>query len=320
MADPGSGSSSSGDRSRPERVPDAPPPSSTPPSRSTPEQSRRRGQLNWVVTVVGVLAVVVLFWLAGRTTASTTELGYSAFMQRVGARQVAAVTIDPEGRVSGRLTDGTAFSSQVPTAAPPTDLVATLTDNGVEVTAEPPSAGWGSLVFTFLPVLLLVGFLLFILFTSNPFERVFPVPAVGMGLNPLLQDPGLAFHPPFLYLGYVGFSMAFSFAVAALIEGRVDPAWARWVRPWTLAAWCFLSVGITLGSWWAYYELGWGGFWFWDPVENASFMPWLAGTALLHSAIVVERRDTLKAWTILLAILTFSLSLMGTFKIGRAHV
>ncbi len=158
-----------------------------------------------------------------------------------------------------------------------------------------------------------VGFLLFILFTSNPFERIFPVPQEGQGLNPLLQDPGLAIHPPFLYLGYVGFSMAFSFAVAALIEGRVDPAWARWVRPWTLAAWCFLSIGITLGSWWAYYELGWGGFWFWDPVENASFMPWLAGTALLHSAIVVERRDTLKAWTILLAILTFSLSLMGTF-------
>ena len=158
-----------------------------------------------------------------------------------------------------------------------------------------------------------VGFLGFILFTSNPFERVFPVPAEGRGLNPLLQDFGLAIHPPFLYLGYVGFSMAFSFAVAALIEGRVDPSWARWVRPWTLAAWCFLTVGITLGSWWAYYELGWGGFWFWDPVENASFMPWLAGTALLHSAIVVERRDTLKAWTILLAILTFSLSLLGTF-------
>ena len=129
----------------------------------------------------------------------------------------------------------------------------------------------------------------------------------------MLQDPGLAIHPPFLYLGYVGFSIAFSFAIAALIEGRVDPAWARWVRPWTLAAWCFLTAGITLGSWWAYYELGWGGFWFWDPVENASFMPWLAGTALLHSAIVVERRDTLKSWTILLAILTFSLSLLGTF-------
>ncbi len=158
-----------------------------------------------------------------------------------------------------------------------------------------------------------IGFFGFILFTSNPFERILPAPIEGAGLNPLLQDPGLAIHPPFLYLGYVGFSMAFSFAVAALIEGKVDPAWARWVRPWTLAAWCFLTTGITLGSWWAYYELGWGGFWFWDPVENASFMPWLAGTALLHSSIVAERRDTLKSWTILLAILTFSLSLLGTF-------
>jgi len=158
-----------------------------------------------------------------------------------------------------------------------------------------------------------VGFLLFTLLTSNPFTRISPTPMNGAGLNPLLQDPGLAFHPPFLYLGYVGFSVAFSFAVAALIEGRVDPAWARWVRPWTLAAWIALTIGITLGSWWAYYELGWGGWWFWDPVENASFMPWLAGTALLHSAIVVEKRDTLKSWTILLAILTFSLSLLGTF-------
>ena len=140
-----------------------------------------------------------------------------------------------------------------------------------------------------------IGFLGLILFTSNPFERVFPTPAEGAGLNPLLQDPGLAFQPPFLYLGYVGFSIAFSCAVAALSEGRVDPTWARWVRPWTLAAWCFLTTGISLGSWWAYYELGWGGFWFWDPVENASFMPWLAGTALLHSAIVVERRNTLKS-------------------------
>ena len=163
--------------------------------------------------------------------------------------------------------------------------------------------------------LIAVGFLLFTLFTSNPFARVIPPPLQGEGLNPLLQDPGLAFHPPFLYLGYVGFSMAFSFAVAALIEGRVDPAWARWVRPWTLAAWCFLTVGVTLGSWWAYYELGWGGWWFWDPVENASFMPWLAGTALLHSAIVVEKRDALKSWTILLAIITFSLSLLGTFLV-----
>ncbi|WP_341913574.1 heme lyase CcmF/NrfE family subunit [Ferrovibrio terrae] len=160
-----------------------------------------------------------------------------------------------------------------------------------------------------------VGFLSFILFTSNPFARLLPAPLEGRGLNPLLQDPGLAFHPPFLYLGYVGFSVAFSFAVAALIEGRVDPAWARWVRPWTLAAWCFLTIGIAMGSWWAYYELGWGGWWFWDPVENASFMPWLAGTALLHSAVVVEKRDTLKSWTVLLAILTFSLSLLGTFLV-----
>jgi cytochrome c-type biogenesis protein CcmF len=163
--------------------------------------------------------------------------------------------------------------------------------------------------------LIAVGFLSFSLFTSNPFERMDPVPLNGAGLNPLLQDPGLAFHPPMLYLGYVGFSIAFSFAIAALIEGRVDPAWARWVRPWTLAAWSFLTAGIALGSWWAYYELGWGGWWFWDPVENASFMPWLAGTALLHSAIVVEKRDTLKSWTILLAILTFSLSLLGTFLV-----
>ena len=160
-----------------------------------------------------------------------------------------------------------------------------------------------------------VGFFLFMLLTSNPFERVFPAAMDGRDLNPLLQDPGLAFHPPFLYLGYVGFSMAFSFAIAALIEGRVDAAWARWVRPWTLAAWSFLTIGIGLGSWWAYYELGWGGWWFWDPVENASFMPWLAGTALLHSAIVVEKRDTMKAWTIFLAILAFSMSLLGTFLV-----
>ncbi|MGI9412948.1 MAG: heme lyase CcmF/NrfE family subunit, partial [Hyphomicrobiales bacterium] len=160
-----------------------------------------------------------------------------------------------------------------------------------------------------------VAFLLFSIVTSNPFARIHPTPADGQGLNPILQDPGLAFHPPFLYIGYVGFSMAFSFAVAALIEGRVDPAWARWVRPWTLAAWMFLTVGIAMGSWWAYYELGWGGWWFWDPVENASFMPWLLGTALLHSAIVVEKRDALKVWTILLAILTFSLSLVGTFLV-----
>jgi cytochrome c-type biogenesis protein CcmF len=160
-----------------------------------------------------------------------------------------------------------------------------------------------------------VAFLAFIVFTSNPFLRVFPPPADGNGLNPLLQDPGLAFHPPLLYLGYVGFSTVFSFAVAALIEGRVDAAWARWVRPWTLAAWAALTLGIALGSWWAYYELGWGGWWFWDPVENASFMPWLIGTALLHSAIVVEKRDALKSWTVLLAILAFSLSLVGTFLV-----
>ncbi len=158
-----------------------------------------------------------------------------------------------------------------------------------------------------------VGFLAFSLFTSNPFERVFPPPLDGRDLNPLLQDPGLAFHPPMLYTGYVGLSIAFSFAIAALIEGRVDAAWARWVRPWTLAAWCFLTAGIALGSWWAYYELGWGGWWFWDPVENVSFMPWLMATALLHSSVVVEKRDSLKVWTILLAILAFSLSLIGTF-------
>ncbi|SHE40761.1 cytochrome c-type biogenesis protein CcmF [Loktanella atrilutea] len=158
-----------------------------------------------------------------------------------------------------------------------------------------------------------VAFYAFILFTSNPFLRLTEAPLNGRDLNPLLQDPGLAFHPPFLYLGYVGLSMTFSFAVAALIEGRVDAAWGRWVRPWTLAAWMFLTVGIALGSWWAYYELGWGGFWFWDPVENASFMPWLIAAALLHSAIVVEKRETLKSWTILLAILAFGFSLLGTF-------
>jgi len=158
-----------------------------------------------------------------------------------------------------------------------------------------------------------VAFLLFSILTSNPFLRLIPAPSDGRGLNPILQDPALAFHPPFLYTGYVGFSIAFSFAIAALIEGRIDAAWARWVRPWTLAAWMFLTIGISMGSWWAYYELGWGGWWFWDPVENASFMPWLAGTALLHSALVMEKREALKVWTVLLAILTFSLSLMGTF-------
>ena len=159
------------------------------------------------------------------------------------------------------------------------------------------------------------AFFLFLLATSNPFSRVSPAPFEGEGLNPLLQDPGLAIHPPLLYLGYVGFSVAFSFAVGALIEGRIDAVWARFVRPWTLTAWIFLTLGISMGSYWAYYELGWGGWWFWDPVENASLMPWLAGTALLHSTIVMEKRDALKVWTILLSILTFSLSLMGTFLV-----
>lgn len=160
-----------------------------------------------------------------------------------------------------------------------------------------------------------VAFLLFILLTSNPFLRIMPPPAEGADLNPVLQDPGLAIHPPLLYLGYVGLSIAFAFAMAALLEGRIDAAWARWVRPWTLAAWVFLTLGIAMGSYWAYYELGWGGWWFWDPVENASLMPWLSATALLHSAVVMEKRDALKVWTILLAILSFSLSLIGTFLV-----
>ncbi len=159
------------------------------------------------------------------------------------------------------------------------------------------------------------AFYLFILLTSNPFLRLAQAPLEGRDLNPILQDIGLAIHPPLLYLGYVGFSIAFSFAIAALIEGRIDAAWARWVRPWTLAAWMCLTVGIAMGSYWAYYELGWGGFWFWDPVENASLMPWLAGTALLHSAVVMEKRNALKIWTLLLAILAFSLSLIGTFLV-----
>src|SRR3954447_23871414 len=159
------------------------------------------------------------------------------------------------------------------------------------------------------------AFYLFILFSSNPFRRLAEVPLEGRDLNPILQDFGLAVHPPMLYLGYVGFSIAFSFAVAALIEGRIDAAWARWVRPWTLLAWICLTLGIAMGSYWAYYELGWGGWWFWDPVENASLMPWLAGTALLHSAVVMEKRNALRIWTILLAILTFSLSLLGTFLV-----
>jgi len=163
--------------------------------------------------------------------------------------------------------------------------------------------------------LLAFGFLAFILFTSNPFERLNPVPADGLGLNPLLQDPGLAIHPPMLYMGYVGFSVVFAFAIAAMLSGKLDTAWARWSRPWTTTAWLFLTIGITLGSWWAYYELGWGGWWFWDPVENASFMPWLVGTALIHSLAVTEKRGAFKAWTVLLAILAFSLSLLGTFLV-----
>ena len=159
------------------------------------------------------------------------------------------------------------------------------------------------------------GTLAFIIGTSNPFDRLFPVPVDGRDLNPLLQDPGLAFHPPFLYFGYVGFSITYSFAIAALIEGRIGAAWARWVRPWALTAWCGLTIGIAMGSWWAYYVLGWGGWWYWDPVENASFMPWLLGTALLHSAAMVEKRETLQRWTVLLAILTFGMSLIGTFLV-----
>jgi cytochrome c-type biogenesis protein CcmF len=160
-----------------------------------------------------------------------------------------------------------------------------------------------------------IAFLFFILVTSNPFTRVNPAPLEGQDLNPILQDPGLAIHPPLLYIGYVGFSISFAFAMAALIDGRIDAVWARAVRPWTLLAWLFLTLGIAMGSYWAYYELGWGGWWFWDPVENASLMPWLAGTALVHSTVVMEKRDALKVWTILLAILTFSLSLLGTFLV-----
>jgi cytochrome c-type biogenesis protein CcmF len=189
--------------------------------------------------------------------------------------------------------------------------------------------GWGAAVATFsrnlpprvvarvLSVLGMVGigFLLFMLLTSNPFERIFPVPQEGQDLNPLLQDPGLAIHPPMLYMGYVGFSVAFAFAIAALLGGKLDAAWARWSRPWTLVAWIFLTIGISLGSWWAYYELGWGGWWFWDPVENASFMPWLVGTALIHSLAVTEKRAAFKSWTVLLALFAFSLSLLGTFLV-----
>ena len=161
-----------------------------------------------------------------------------------------------------------------------------------------------------------IGFLLFVLFTSNPFTRTFPdFPVDGRELNPMLQDVGLIFHPPLLYMGYVGFSVAFAFAIASLMTGKLDSAWARWSRPWTMAAWVFLTLGIVLGSWWAYYELGWGGWWFWDPVENSSLMPWLAGTALIHSLAVTEKRGSFKAWTVLLAILAFSLCLLGTFLV-----
>ena len=163
--------------------------------------------------------------------------------------------------------------------------------------------------------LVAVGFLLFTLFTSNPFERLIPAALDGRDLNPLMQDPGMVIHPPMLYMGYVGFSVAFAFAVAALIGGQLDAQWARWTRPWTTIAWMFLTIGIALGSWWAYYELGWGGWWFWDPVENASFMPWLVGTALIHSLAVTEKRGSFKSWTVLLAIMAFSLSLLGTFLV-----
>jgi cytochrome c-type biogenesis protein CcmF len=163
--------------------------------------------------------------------------------------------------------------------------------------------------------LVATGLLMFVLFTSNPFDRLLPAAENGRDLNPLLQDPGLIFHPPMLYMGYVGFSVAFAFAIAALLSGRLDAAWARWSRPWTITAWIFLTLGIALGSWWAYYELGWGGWWFWDPVENASFMPWLVGTALIHSLAVTEKRGSFKSWTVLLAIAAFSLSLLGTFLV-----
>src|SRR5690554_5839685 len=169
--------------------------------------------------------------------------------------------------------------------------------------------------------MILVGFLLFMLFTSNPFDRLLlNTPAEGADLNPLLQDFGLIVHPPFLYMGYVGFSVAFAFAIAALLSGRLDAAWARWTRPWTNAAWAFLTIGIALGSWWAYYELGWGGWWFWDPVENVSFMPWLVGTALIHSLAVTEKRGVFKSWTVLLAIAAFSLSLLGAFIVRSGVV
>jgi cytochrome c-type biogenesis protein CcmF len=195
-------------------------------------------------------------------------------------------------------------------------------------------AGWGLAVSTFsrsLPDvvvarvlgvlgLVAIGLMAFALLTSNPFERLLPSPDEGRDLNPLLQDPGLVFHPPMLYMGYVGFSVAFAFAIAALLAGRLDATWARWSRPWTTAAWMFLTLGIALGSWWAYYELGWGGWWFWDPVENASFVPWLVGTALIHSLAVTEKRGVFKNWTVLLAISAFSLSLLGTFLVRSGVV
>src|SRR3546814_384332 len=163
--------------------------------------------------------------------------------------------------------------------------------------------------------LVTAGFLLFVLLSSNPFERLVPAPLDGMDLNPLLQDVGLIMHPPLLYMGYVGFSVVFAFAIAALLAGQLDATWARWSRPWATAAWLFLTLGIALGSWWAYYELGWGGWWFWDPVENSSFIPWLVGTALIHSLAVTEKRNSFKNWTVLLAISTFSLSLLGAFLV-----
>jgi len=164
--------------------------------------------------------------------------------------------------------------------------------------------------------LVAIGFYLFLLTTSDPFVRLLPnIPVDGRDLNPILQDPGLVAHPPMLYMGYVGFAVPFAFAIAALLRGKFDAAWARWMRPWTLVAWCFLTLGIILGSWWAYRELGWGGFWFWDPVENASFLPWLVGTALIHVLVVAEKRDIFKVWTVLLAVCVFSLSLLGTFLV-----
>ncbi len=187
-----------------------------------------------------------------------------------------------------------------------TGLVAYFSKNIPEVTVARVLAVLG---------LVAIGFILFLLLTSNPFERLFPAPLEGRDLNPLLQDPGLAIHPPMLYMGYVGFSVAFAFSIAALLEGRLDSAWAKWSRPWTNIAWMFLTLGIALGSWWAYYELGWGGWWFWDPVENASFMPWLVGTALIHSLAASEKRGVFKTWTVLLAIFSFSLSLLGTFLV-----